>query len=156
MVTNDIYRFINLEKEEYVNKAKETKKEIIEEELKKYIISKLNEIGNINSIKEENIVNLFKLLENVVPQKQHEAILSPIIHYILMISSSLQEHQIIWWQDEDLMVRLIAQFDETGKWDCIRVHNEVKYSQIFSFVYDTFKTDFIKIGKTKKFIYRCE
>lgn len=138
----------------FLDKNVKDKKLIVIEEIKKYIISKLTELGVTNKILKEkfSIMDLFEILYNTIPKEEHSEVLSHIVHCILNIAGTMQRYEIVWWQEksEQFINNSIAEFNEDGTWDCIKTHEETNYCKVFDFVYDVFINRFMEIPYIKR------
>jgi len=151
IITNDIYFKVdsNIVNNGFWQVDIQGKKELIDKELKKYIISKLNELGVnkalTDSKKDISVDDLLGLLAMNIPQQNHCEILRHFTHYILNVTSNLQNFSIIWWQEdeEELINNPKIEINERGQWEKLITHEKTDYVQTFSFVYDIFQNKFM-------------
>lgn len=151
MITNDIYFKVdsNIVNNGFWQIDIQEKKELIDQALKKYIISKLNDLGVNNvltdSKKDTSVDDLLGLLAINIPQPKHSETLNHFTHYILNVAGNLQNFSIIWWQedDEELICNPRIEINERGQWEKLVTHEKTGYVQTFSFVYDIFQNKFM-------------
>lgn len=145
---NDIYSRIILEPNEYLATT-ENQKQILDEQLKKYLIDKISEIDyNISKSKNINKLTtkeLIMVLSNYIPKIKHDYTLNHIIYAILGYASNMQSHSIVWYeeQDKELIEHPIITYDEQGRWNELKTHRNTDYLQIFNIVYDNFFNNFM-------------
>lgn len=137
------------------------KKKLINIELKKYIISKLEELNLTSAISSESsqelsVNDLVQILASNIPSEDHFNTLRHLIHYIVQVAGSLQNWSIIWWQeDEDELISFpLVEFDEHGLWTNLKTHEKTDYVQTFNFVYDVFNNNFMTKNVPKKLVMR--
>ncbi len=125
-------------------------KEIIDEELKKYILGKINEVNvcalkDVNDLESMTVTDLLKLLASNIPLEEHYEVFRHFTHYILAVAGSLQGWEITWIceDDESLITLPIIQYNNEDKWDTLTAHMKTDYIGIFDFVYDNFKNNFM-------------
>jgi len=165
----DIYYIIDssLMEQNFWNLDIEEKKILIEQELKKYIISKINEIDKNISLPDNNIgntktIDLLQILATIIPKENHFDTLRHFIHYILNVASNLQGWSIIWYEEEnpELKNNPIIDFNEDGKWNSLTTlaTEDDNYVKIFAFVNDVFQNQFMtnKISRQKSNIKNLE
>lgn len=140
---NDIYYKIKLEPS-FDNETIEKKKNILDEELRKYLSLKLSEMY-YNAVKPEDLEilsteELVKMLMNEIPFNQHNEALNPLIHAIINFSSNLQGYGIVWFEEkeESLIHTPEIIFDEQGRWTEFKTHKNTDYQIIFDTIYETF------------------
>ena len=158
-LTNDIYYKIdsNLLEQSFWELNIKEKKKLIDEELKKYIILKINTLNEQELINvEENTLSIEELLLKLsekIPKENHHLTLNHFVHYILQVAGNLQNCVIIWWVDKNktLITNPVVEFDENEIWNSLKTHEQTDYVQIFNFVYDVFKNKFM-VTKNKKLI----
>lgn len=169
MDIRDIYFIVdsNVMKQGYWDKTIEEKKLSIEQELKKYIILKMNEIDeNISlfnyDVENENLIDLLQALANMIPKELHFETLRHFVHYLLNIASNLQGWSIIWYEEEnkELKNNPVIDFNEDGKWNSLTTlaTEEDDYVKIFAFVNDVFQNQFMtnRIKGQKRIIRHLE
>ena len=151
--TSDIYSKINpiLLKNNYHDLDIAGKKSLIDKALKVYIISKLDEIGKLNLLKEDNAENLsvgdlLEILSSEIPEDKHHSTLNHFIHLIANLAGNLQGFDILWWEedDENLIENPIIDFNENGLLNQIKTHKKTPYVKAFNLVYYTFMNEFMK------------
>lgn len=160
---NDIYFKMNssILSQGFFEANIEKKKMLIDLELKKYIISKIQETNKINniidaSVKELEVPELLQFLADLIPQKQHFNTLSHFIHYIIQVVGNIQGYSIIWFVEgkEELIDCSIIEYDKIGIWTSLKTHENPDYIKIFKFVYDVFNNNFMKEDFSKRLILR--
>lgn len=156
--TCDIYSKINpiLIENNYHNLDIEGKKTLIDKALRVYIISKLDEIGKLNLLKEDNTENLsvgdlLHVLAGEIPEDKHDSTLNHFVHLIANLAGNLQGFDILWWEedDENLIENPIIDFNENGFLNQIKTHENTPYVKTFNLVYYTFMNEFMKDGPHK-------
>lgn len=159
MITmNDIYYKINskLDINNFNKMDMESKKEIIDKELKQYIIEKTSKLSNTNYLenqqKEMDTLQAFKILANNIPKEQHFNTIRHFIHYILNIASFMQGWEITWYieERESLIEYPEVVFNEQGLLDQLITHEKTDYIKSFAFTYDIFRNNFMKEQIVKK------
>lgn len=133
----------------------ETKKELLEEELRNYAIFKLKELGNNNYISEKvNVIDLVNLLGENIPQEEQFNTLIHLTHCILNIAGEMQGRSITWWgeNEEEYKNQPLAVFNDEGFWDSLHTYNDYSYIKTFEFVHDIFINRFMK---KEKIIKKC-
>lgn len=133
------------------------KKALVDKELKKYAISKLQElnlchqfIGNEKA--SFSVGELINILANNIPKEQHFDTLRHFIHYILKVAESIQNWSITWWveDNEELIETPFVEFNDNGLWDSLITHNDTDYVYIFNFIYDIFNNHFYVKNEQKR------
>ena len=126
------------------------KKKLIDTELKKYIVSKLQELECTRAITDElakdlSTGELMQILADGIPKEQHFDTLSHFTHYILGVASSLQNCSITWWNkdDESYIKTPHVEFNDSRLWEKLESHMDTNYVQTFNFVYDIFNNNFM-------------
>ena len=155
--TSDIYFRIdsNLVCQNFWQNDIEEKKRLIDSELKKYIISKIQEL-NVelleNEINNLSVIELLHILALNIPLDQPHTILNHFIHYIIQVAGNLQNWTICWWveNDEKLITEPLIEFDKNGLWDNLKTHEQTDYIKIFGLVYGTLNNYFLKDDIQKK------
>lgn len=151
--TSDIYSKLNpiLLKNNYHNLDIKGKKTLIDKALKVYIISKLDEIGKLNLLKEDNteklsVGDLLEILANEILEDKHHNTLNHFVHLILNLAGNLQGFDILWWEEEDenLIENPIIDFNEIGLLNQIKTHKNTPYVKAFNLVYYAFMNEFMK------------
>lgn len=100
----------------------EEKKELIDEELKNYIIEKIQTFGVseliVNKEQELNVTELLQILASYIPLEEQFETLRHFTHYILQVAGDLQGYYITWWSESDAKLKenSIIEFDENGLW----------------------------------------
>lgn len=148
---NDIYYRMDssIVKQNFWKLDIEEKKSLIDKELKKYIISKLNLLKlpqlSVEEIDSLNVGELLLILANNIPKEEHFNTLRHFTHYILQVAGTLQGWSIIWWEEdnEKLEKSPIIEFNEFGFWNSLKTHENTDYVKTFNFVYDIFNNQFM-------------
>ncbi|MEG1310152.1 MAG: hypothetical protein RSD06_04680 [Bacilli bacterium] len=160
---NDIYSKMdsNIILQGFWDKDIEVKKKLIDNELKKYITSKIQGVNGTISITnseegDPNVPSLLQKLANLIPREQHFDTLRHFIHYIVQVAGTLQGWSIIWWveDDEELIDSPLIEFDENGLWSNLKTHENTDYIKTFNFVYDIFSNNFMKENTPKRLTMR--
>lgn len=126
-------------------------KELIEIELKKYIINKLEEL-NLKASVQLSIYELIHLLSQRIDTEDRDEILSNFTHCILNLISYKQNYIVNWFieDDESLKGNPVLSFNENNLCDKLITHVDSDYAEVFCFVYDTFKNKMFIKEKQKK------
>lgn len=145
---NDIYHKISSYWFDYFE-DNETTKKILDNQLKKYLIEKINGITN-NPLQLEDLENLtteelVTILASYIPKCYHHQTLSHIIHAVLGYASNMQSYSIVWYEEDDqtLIESPSVTFDEINRWNELKTHKNTDYITIFNKVYNTFQNDFM-------------
>jgi len=152
--TKDIYYKIKLDYS-FDRETIENKKIILDNELKKYLSSKISEIyQNVINFKDLSFLTteeLVRMLLQEIPQENHKDILINIIHAIINFSGNLQGYGVVWYEEKDLELieNPIVTFDEYGKWTEYKTHQNTNYYKAFQIVYNTFINDVMNNKKMK-------
>ena len=149
---NDLYYKVNLflYQNEFDCLNIEKKKEIIDEGLKKYIISKL-EINNRynfsdNELNNFNTIDLFTMLSDLIPKDKHFDTIRFFSSYLLFQIMSIQNRNII----------LNKNFDNDYSCDfkdgCLNsiTYDSEDYQNSFIYIYDIFMNKFMCSSKIIK------
>lgn len=135
----------------------ETKKFIIDRELKNYLISKIQEVSGTNAITDGSktnfsVTDLLKTLVTFIPQEQRGESVEQFSHYIISVSSVLQGYSVVWMEeDEEKLINFpLIQFDENGLWTSLLTNKKTDHVKTFAFVYDVFNNHFMKENAQKK------
>lgn len=160
----DIYYKVDskIVKQDFWNLSIEEKKQIIDQELKKYAILKINEIGvglvTDTDFKDFSLIETLQQLSIIIPKEDHFDTLRHFVHYILNVAGTLQGYGILWIceNNENLKEYPIIDFDENGKWTSLTTidNEDIDYVKIFTFVHDTFHNQFMsdKVNCQKRII----
>ncbi len=163
VIMNDIYNNVDkrIVQNGFYDVNIEGKKELVEKELKNYIIFKIKEINNnVNFsddvFKDFNIYELFEFLANQIPTNEHSKTLNHIIHYVLNVASSLQGYKIVWYAtDHDKFIDDYNTIIEHDLWNSLTTHIDTDYVKTFNLVYNVFQNHFmIEDEKILKFKQR--
>ena len=148
---NDIYTSMDkkIVNEGYHLSNTEEKKKLVDNGLKDYIISKINELGKVNSLTTQNseqlsTLELFHMLANLIPKENHFDTIRHFTHYILNIATDIQGCYIIWYGDNDekFLHEPLVDFDINGEWKSLTTHDDTDLVKVFEFVYDIFMNKF--------------
>ena len=143
---DDVYKIrFNLINRNYDEKSINEQKEIIEEELIKYLLRKINELDSSCVLpNDNNLIDIMSLIEKRL-SKEEVGSFSHVIFFILNIASCMQGRTIIWWCEdgEKLKDNPEISFDDDGYWDKVTTHKDTNMIQIFNFVYDIFKNNYM-------------
>ena len=136
------------------------KKELIDEALKKYIITKIQETKENESLigeieKNYNAGELLEILADLIPNEYHFDVLRHFVHYIIRVAAGLQGCYISWLEedDEELIHTPYINFDESGEWKNLITHAKTDCVQIFNFVYYIFKNNFMVKNSSKQLTF---
>ena len=149
--TKDIYYKIKLDPT-FDFETIDNKKDILDEELRKYLSLKISEIYynviNYQDLYFLSAEELVMMLINETAYEKHNDILNNIIHAVLNFCSYLQGYGVIWVEedDEQLIESPKLSFDEEGKLTELKTHKKTNYITLFNIVYNTF----ININKQNK------
>lgn len=130
----------------------EYKKRLVEQELKNYIISKINELDSSILVNVDmDIYFLVDILGRMIPSENHFDVIRHLTHYVLQIAGTIQGWEIIWFVEEDneLIEQPLASFNDLGKWDKITTHKNTNLVTSFKFVYDIFQNRFMQKQNVK-------
>ena len=123
------------------------KKKLVNEELKKYAISKINELKFEGELSMDmSVEELLSILASLIPKEKHFDTIRHFTHYILEISGHLQRWSITWWgdrDDQDLINNPYVEFDVDGYWDSLITHKDTDLVKTFEFVYHVFTKEFM-------------
>lgn len=163
VMIDDIYFRIDrsIVAQRFWNISIEEQKKLIDSELKKYIISKIQELGCKKELTSERVANynvfeLLNILAKNIPQEKHFNTLSHFTHYILQVAGSLQGYSVTWWEEneEELIQSPFIKFNEKGLWSDLKTHKNTDYVQTFCFAYDVFNNKFMVENSPKKLVMR--
>jgi hypothetical protein len=154
---NDIYYRVgkSLYELDYCHVDIEEKKRLVDDELKKYIISKLQELDSIVLIEDKEkqeltVIELLQILANKIPKENHFNTIRHYTHFILKIASELQKWELSWsgpcGVDE---YPPIAEGNEFGKWNNLDTHEKTDLVTVFAFTYDIFQNHFMIKNREK-------
>lgn len=145
----DIYSEVNyyLRKNDFHNiDSISERKRLVNEELKKYVISKILELDSNISISDEmDLYFLVELLGRLIPKEEHFDTIRHLIHFVLQIASDMQGWYIVWYVKESnsyINNPEILKYNEM--WDTLKTHQDENLVQTFKFVYDTFENHFME------------
>lgn len=151
--TNDIYFKLNsaLYEKDYFSSNDNEKMNLIEDAMKLYIASKLNEIDSTQCLEHNNLTSL-ELLE-VLYNKLEECdnrfdIMSHFVHYILGLASYIQNFAITWYIKEDVSEPKID-FNIKGLWDTLITSDNANLYQTYCHVLEVFKTKILEIDEIR-------
>lgn len=121
--------YINLINKRYYSLRPNQKKILVNEELKKYLLDKINN----NMYKNDDISNLVKYISN-------NTSIVPLILFIISIMDEIQQQKIAWIIYPELInTKIIC---ENGIIKMIK-SNE-KYDEVFNIIYDYYLNEFNK------------
>ena len=145
----DIYSEVNynLRKNDFHNiDSISERKRLVNEELKKYVISKILELDSNISISDEmDLYFLVELLGRLIPKEEHFDTIRHFVHFVLQIASDMQGWYIVWYVKESnayINNPEILKYNEM--WDTLKTHQDENLVQTFKFVYDTFENHFME------------
>lgn len=155
--TMDIYFKVGkrlIEKEYYIATPEE-KKKLIEKELKNYILEKIREISNekyleYSNKEEKSVPQLLQILANFIKEEEQFDKLRHFIHFIVIITSDMQNYLIIWSSEytDELKKMPRIEINEQGFITELITHidDDKNLLQLFNFVYTYFK-EYLLTGK---------
>ena len=155
---NDIYFKVDssIVSRDFWKVSMDEKKQLIDDELKKYIISKIVELDTVKMLSDDaentlSVNDLLNTLANKIPKEQHFETLRHFTHYILQVAGSLQSWYITWFCEDnpELIETPLTRFNDDGLWDDLKTHVDTDYVKAFNFVYDVFNNSFMKEEKQK-------
>lgn len=152
--TKDIYYKMNqrLIEENYWALNMKEKKELINNELIKYTVTKIQEFNpHFKYDQSMDITTLLEIFNNLIDEEEKFETLRHFTHLILNIASSFQEYEIIWWveSDKDLIDNPICDFNEENKWNTLTTHQKTDLIKTFKLVNETFNNNFLNHNKAK-------
>lgn len=167
MMFIDIYSKIDekLTEQNFYSKNNEEKKLLVDNELKNYMLEKIEQLGITGVLKSEHknevtVCQLAEVLSTLIPQNEHFDTIRHLTHYVTHIASTIQGYTITWWLCEDAELgNPEVTFYQNGKWDELNTHPQESYIKTFETAYNTFQNNFMKdyqgciqytIIKTKK------
>ena len=133
----------------------EIKKQLVEENLKSYLLEKVAEGTNkeLTSIeKEVTTDDLVTILGDIIPKEKHFDELRHLTHFILNIAGEMQGWSITWWDssEAEYIDNPLAEFNDFGKWESLTSNKETSYVQTFHFVNNIYKEKFMEKTPTSK------
>lgn len=139
------------------------KKQLVDEGIKKYLITKISEFDSTKTLPEEKssevtVEELIDLLGEIIPKQDHKQKIAHLTHYIKGMSGFLQNWSVTWWQenDEALIDAPLIEFNADGKWDSIKTHEQTSYTETAKFAYTVFKNNLFKKTPNKVLVNRKE
>lgn len=143
--TKDIFRSINtsLLQKKFNDQTVENKKQIFLETLKDYTFRKLLEFDFLVMI-DQNVTlrELLFMLGKVVPESEQVDFFNNFTHSILVISSGMQEFEIIWY-GEDTNYQSKVEYTEDNQWDTLRTAIDANPLEVVVFALDEFENNFL-------------
>lgn len=123
------------------------KKELVDNELKRYMGKKVEDIYGIKLINESSefsATSLLRMIANVYQDDEKKEELRHFTHYILNIAGAIQNNSIIWWQEDEEAFQNMPTIivDEDNRWSELKIHTDTDYLETFEFVYDAFQSNF--------------
>ena len=153
--TKDIYYKMNqrLIEENYWALNMKEKKELINNELIKYTVTKIQELNpHFKYDQSMDITTLLEIFNNLIDEEEKFETLRHFTHLILNIASSFQEYEIIWWvkSNKKLIKNPTCDFNEENKWNTLTTHSETDLIKTFNLVNETFNNNFLNQNKIKR------
>lgn len=118
--------------------SNETKKELIESGMKKYMIEKIGELSGrkyTTNINQDEVLlhDLAQTLEEMIPEERHDDTISQLTHYLLGITGFMQGYYITWYVEDDpaLIDYPSIEYKEDGKLDKLVTHRKTSYVKTF-------------------------
>lgn len=147
----DVYGKVGykLAEEKFDVQSPEIKKQLVDKNLKQYLIEKISKINEIPAFSdpdnEISVEDLVTQLGESIPAERHFDTLRHLTHFIINIAGEMQGWSIIWYSAEDpkFIDNPLASFDQDGKWNSITTHKDHPYVQTFRQVYGIFKEKFM-------------
>lgn len=129
----------------YWKKSIEEKKKLVDESLKKYLISKINEIGSKQIGQEADMIDLFSTLAMNIPKDKHDSTISHCVHYLRRIMSSMQGFEFIWYVEDNpsLIQNPLLEYNDKGLIDHLVTDLKTPYTTTFNHIYTEFKNRFL-------------
>lgn len=154
---SDIYYKVGsrLYEQDYKKQSVEDKKQILENELKEFLLEKIAEFGGSERLfqyeESLNVNDLFEVLGEIIPMEQHSKTLGYVTHYVLGLASVTQGKTILWWSNNSNVPlgETVINFDDRGLWDTVNTNEEESYVNSFKVVYNVFMNDFMEKQKVK-------
>lgn len=136
---------INLLGKGYFKLNENEKKNLVSEEIKNYLVFKINELDSgLLSNDELNISDLISIISNLVDVNDYKTI-AQLTHFIIGLMETLQGYSITWYINEDL-----EQPELTIENDIIKdLTTNTNYINSFDFIYDYFMNQFNEVKKTR-------
>ena len=148
----DIYFIVdsNIVSQGFWDVSLAAKKKLIDNELKNYIITKIQALRNTSGLigegtQDYSVAELLAILAELIPKENHFDTLRHFTHYILKVAGNLQNSEIVWYSesDEELIQLPFIEFDENDLWKKLKTHEQTDCVQTFNFVYDIFNNTFM-------------
>ena len=128
--------YMNLINNNYYNLTPNQKKILVNEELKKYLLNKINN----NVYKNDDISDLVKYLSK-------KTSIVPLILFIISIMDEIQHYKITWKIYTDVINTKIISDNNI----VLRINSNEKYDEVFNYLYDYYLNEFDKeYNKTLK------
>ena len=128
----------------------EEQKQLIDKELKNYMLEKIDRLGipGVLTSEHKDEVSAYQLAEvlgTLIPANEHFETIRHLTHYVTQIAGALQCHSVVWWSSEDdVLGEPEVTFNKEGKWDDLNTHPQESYIKVFETAYDTFQNKFMK------------
>ena len=159
VIFNDIYNEVDsrILQQGFWNVDIESKKKLIDQALKEYIVLKIKSLNWSEKVTAEDmclgVVHLLQMLANIIPKEEHFDTLRHLTHYILQVAGNLQSYSVTWWveDEEELIESPLVEFNDKGLWNDLKTHKQTDYVKTFEFTYNVFQNKFQK-EDSKKFI----
>jgi len=140
--------------QDFWSKTPDEQAEMINAELKKYLINKINQIGARvpEDIEELTATQIFQTLADAIPKEDHFEQLRHVPHYILGVASDLQGWHIEWCSNdnEKYINQPESVFYGEGEWEgkyfwkSFTSHSKTECVKDFDVIYNVFNTVFIQ------------
>lgn len=118
------------------------KKKIVEQEMRKYIISKILELNpKIKIDKDIDLCLLAKILGDMIPKEKHSDTISHLTHFILQVASSMQGFHIIWSSKN--ITEPVLKYKDNDYIDELITSEDMDLVSTFEFIFDIFKNHFM-------------
>lgn len=152
MTFTDIYYTVDskIVEQDFDQKDIEEQKQLIDKELKNYMLKKIYELGipGVLTSEHKDEVSTYQLAEvlaTLIPANEHFETIRHLTHYVTQIAGAIQGHSIVWWSSEDdVLGQPEVTFNEQGQWDDLNTHPQESYLKVFETVYNTFQNKFMK------------
>lgn len=146
----------------YTSADFDTKKELLESGLKRYLSGKISEIDSSKSLsplaqKEVTSQDLANCLATMIPEQNHKDTLKFLTHYVLGISSFLQGETIRWVESDDVEYLDTPSIEvrEDGTWESIKTNPHTSYATTYGCVSDMLNNVLFQKCKNQQYVLSC-
>lgn len=148
--TDDIYKEVDsiIVENGFWDKDLEGKKNLVEQALIEYTKNKFFkncDDQKQHSEEQSELIYLLKQIDSKLEMlDEKEEIFRHYTHYLLNIVSCIQDYSITWWDDDNVLVDEPVLKIEDEEWQNLSTNSETLPLNITMFVFDIFKTNYIK------------